>query len=138
MQIRVRAWHKTQKRMYYPEELGMDQLTLMPNGRGFVNVHGSDTRLSQIDDDRTMVPLLSTGLRDKHGHEVYEGDVLKIPAGYSGDYWEEEKLRVVEWGSGDNEHDVGFYLSAPGGICWSDCEIVGNIYENPDILKGEG
>ena len=137
MQIRVRAWHKAQKKMYYPEELGADQLTLMPDGRGFVNVSGSDTRLSEIDDNRTMVPLMFTGLRDKNGEEIYEGDVVAvfvvaIPEPYVG---------IVEYGQGkfsincrrpkDEHHWYQPDLDGSNGY-----EIRGNIYENLGLLEG--
>lgn len=135
MRIRVRAWHKTQKKMYCPEELAKDQLTLMPDGSGFINVHGRSTSLSRVYDH--MVPLLFTGLQDKNGKEIYEGDVVRIPAGWTGDYWQYEEPHVVEWGSDDHDHNAGFYLSAPDGIHWSNCEVIGNVYEHPALMGAD-
>jgi len=36
--IKFRGWHKELKTMFSAEEMGADQLTLMPNGRGFANI----------------------------------------------------------------------------------------------------
>lgn len=131
MQIRVRAWHRKQKKMYYPEEMGADQLTLMSDGQGFINVHGRDTQLSKIYGD-TMVPLMSTGLRDKNGKEIYLGDVIRDNTG----------LCVVAW----NEKLASICLRRNGwafdhffeeAVSPKDCEIVGNLYENPNLIGGE-
>ena len=68
------------------------------------------------------LPLMQyTGLKDKNGKEIYDGDILK-----NEDY---NRTRVMEW-----ENDVVpfcfDYYESPG-----DWEIIGNIYENPELLK---
>ena len=71
-----------------------------------------------------------TGLKDKNGKEIYEGDVLS-----NGN--DEKPYKVIfENGSfraefeGDFE-EYSFYLI---DIVAQHCEIVGNIYENPELL----
>ena len=73
-----------------------------------------------------------TGLKDKNGREIYEGDVLKNDYG---DIW------VVVW------NGTGFMLELNGEskniysaneYYFSGCEVIGNIYENPELLEGEG
>jgi uncharacterized phage protein (TIGR01671 family) len=79
-----------------------------------------------------------TGLRDKSGKEIYEGDIVRMfDRPPSDDAWD---LRV-EWESGKfiltSLRDMGEYWGDLGD--WFDCEwrvaMVGNIYENPELLK---
>ena len=73
-----------------------------------------------------------TGLKDRHGQEIYEGDILRD---------DEMGLNVVRW------EDGSFWLEMfyEGGQSLMEhlsdynevCEVIGNIYENPELLKGE-
>lgn len=86
-----------------------------------------------------------TGLTDKNGREIYEGDVVRVKA--HSDWYEPIKTKgyadiKVEW----YEKSAGFwpfihddcalgmkkyYMSNDDVI---DCEVIGNVYENPELL----
>ena len=131
-EIKFRAWHEKQERMYSAEEMGQDQLTLMPDGRGLANISGADTKLSRVDDGRTMIPLQYTGLKDKQGKEIYEGDIVQTMQ-------EDEQKAYIEqvkwsedflcWAVYQNNEFAELYLSA------GNSEVIGNIYENPELLE---
>lgn len=117
--------------MFSPEEMGRDELTIAVNGRGFVNVSGVNTRLSEYVTD--MIPLQSTGLVDKKGVEIFVGDIMT---------WFSRIAQVrfnvgtfcIDDGHSPNTH----YFTCPIGNYTTDGivsgEVLGNIYENPELL----
>ena len=74
-----------------------------------------------------------TGLKDKNGNKIFEGDII-----LTGDFWS-ELTYVVEWdndGSGFNPFRRCFEVSRGCTfICADDYEVIGNIYDNPELLE---
>lgn len=70
-----------------------------------------------------------TGLRDKNGKEIYEGDILA---------WGEDEIITIElkdgsFGFNDNSEYKGGFGLLDGVNNYS--KVIGNIYENPELIK---
>lgn len=85
-------------------------------------------------DKDNIILMQFTGLLDKNGKEIYEGDILKYKTNYYGKL-KEDNQKVIEWVN-DLEHD-GFGEPLAMGYLFRgyDWEIIGNIWEHPQLLK---
>ena len=75
-----------------------------------------------------LILMQFTGLTDKNGKEIYECDIITFPAMLDDDNI--GKTQVV-WTPG------GFIGNGTmlNTLAHANCEVIGNIYENPELLK---
>ncbi len=119
-EIKFRAWVKDKR--FGQEMFNIVMISWMQNGEVILSGRGGSVHLKDCE------IMQYTNLKDKNGKEIYEGDIFHI-----GD----EKIKyIVEW------HDSGLKgrqynnKSYVGIDHWHlDLEIIGNIYENPELLK---
>ena len=129
-EIKFRAWDKERKQMRNVYELNCKREGIS------VRVSNGYVGTLQIGDLGEAELMQYTGLKDKNGKEIYEGDILATKNdGKDGcDAWNEQIMGAVRW----NEIDAYFT-----GLPYDEesiygpqyAYIIGNIYENPELLK---
>lgn len=94
----------------------------------------SDTKWDAVEVKSTTVGQF-TGLTDKAGREIYEGDIVVTGSGFYG---------VIKWSKygyfyihsdGDKEDPLDYAILGYM-LRQYDFEVVGNIHDNPELLKG--
>lgn len=126
-EIKFRAWDKSEERMVYSGTKQNDYpFVWQIHNTGIEIVEHDGTNWNTIKD---LVFMQYTGLKDKNGKEIYEGDIVEYKSIYE---WEKQpikKAKVV--------FENGMFC--PPGVIMdlSRSEIIGNIYENPELLIWE-
>ena len=126
-EIKFRAWDKSAKKMIQSVNYALDMF-----GTSFYWMFGyREPEAVNLDD---FVLMQYTGLKDKNGKEIYEGDIVKWQRAKNKQYHNAEI--IFQDGcfcfSTPFLHYVIHNLSFLEGLC---CEVIGNIYENPELLK---
>ena len=116
-EIKFRAWDKRQQKWYHKVIEWV-----------FGKPRGSIGQLPELPEG--IVLMQYTGLRDKNGKEIYEGDIVNlIPNGYVPIMAE---VRITT--SGVIYYDTDVEVA---GATWGEVKVIGNIYKNPELLQNE-
>jgi uncharacterized phage protein (TIGR01671 family) len=128
-EIKFKAWDNHGKK-FIENEFAMSWC----NGK-VINIVGVSYNKHEEDDPYEDVTFCQyTGLLDKNGKEIYEGDVIAkmISIGIDEPKILHKGEVVFHYGGFCMEYE-GYYF--PLSRQHGGCEIIGNIYENPDLLK---
>lgn len=136
---KFRVWHKTWK------EMGKVTCIHFDDKQSVISMFCEEEQASSALLDDEVILMQSTGLHDKNGKEIFEGDIIRTSAygcivGFGEyTYFEDDDTQITE---------IGFYLSflnvtpatyAPfDNYYWENCEVIGNIHENKlDLIMYE-
>ena len=138
-EIKFRAWDLSNERMVYYPYL----FEPMADFRGTNEYNASFVFFEdwQDVDDGIWRPchiMQYTGLKDKNGKEIYEGDKFKSILSHFNYYYvcHEDGCFVMKYKIGNKEFVWGKIDRCIELLKeWDIFEIIGNIYENPELLK---
>lgn len=105
-EIKFRAWHKERKEMILNLE----------------RVRFQDSTFGWILDDPNLIIMQYTGLKDKNGSYIYEGDVIKSDIGIDYVIFDQDCAQFTI--------SSGYEL-----YCCREIEVIGTIYENLELLE---
>lgn len=130
--IKFRAWDKDSKR--YGEVVGIEYNESREIDGIWVwyNIH---ERYEPIPGANVIVEQY-TGLKDKNGKEIYEGDRIKIEGSdtvYTVEYG--RGVWVARFGDESGDNICLFHYVQKDMVLYA--EVIGNIHENPELSEGK-
>ena len=136
-EIKFRCWDKKEKTMK-----GIKEIQFMADPEPYVIM--TPTMIGESYKPLSDIILMQyTGLKDKNGKEIYEGDIVKpIPLSS----WMSQLYQVVFRGMAfglqglkkyphNDALEYTFDTRTNPNIKEIDLEVIGNIYENPELLN---
>ena len=130
-EIKFRAWDKKNKSFITDDNefkeymIGLDgKFYRMDFYSGVSGYEDGNLIWTELKD---IVLMQYTGLVDKNDKEIFEGDILKIY--YEGN--QRSYLKKVKW---LNDRVNKGRWDALDNCVFTSCEVVGNIYENPELI----
>ena len=134
-EIKFRLWSKIGKKFIETDNPDLD---FVINNNGYLysieNFYGEIYISPQMD----IEVLQFTGLQDRNGKEIYEGDILKYNFPYDGRLKHISPVTYLETQSSFGIKDIyGNEIPLYRITANNYFEVIGNIYENPELLEVE-
>lgn len=129
--LKFRVWYKPNE--CYIDINDGDMFYLEPNGRLTIGVYDGDADDMRYLREEDIIVERCTGLKDKNGKLIYEGDIISFN--------EIKECGTVVWDKnnllwrycGKNEKH---YVQPLGDLDMDYWQVVGNIHENEELLRG--
>lgn len=114
-EIKFRAWEKSEKRMISGQPLNR----VIANYYSLENNEWADLEIMQF-----------TGLLDKNGKEIYEGDIVTLYDPYT----KSQHITEVIWDDVNCRFAMKYTFVDFDFSITDEIEVIGNIYENPELI----
>lgn len=130
---RYRAWIKEEKRMFFSDDIlaiDYENEEIVTQQVYFENGLPDDRFIYCYKTDEIEL-MQSTDMVDRNGNIIFEGDIVKMSKDVYSEptYYEVVRHRGGAYRLESKQHGCELWLRH------TDCEVVGNIYENPELLE---
>ena len=125
-ELKFRAWDKDTAK--YTDGVGELYVDILEVGT-------KTYRIEQMCPGRYTIELF-TGLKDKNGKEIYEGDVVRVVRSYGYGFLPKGAKAKIEF----DEKELCYKLRGQGEFrltAKKELEVIGNIHENPELCGEE-
>ena len=138
-EIKFRAWDKKEKRMYDQQDKYTCGLVILLDGLteyGGCLDYSSEPEFDSFQwynkeiVEKRYVLMQFTGLKDKNGTEIYEGDITERSTGYR----QEIKLIQIRQCYSTPPTNRTFWAY---DIIEGEDKVIGNIHQNPELMEQE-
>jgi len=126
-EIKFRAWDKGKKIMERVFSLFWYDGTL------HIDIYGLGNREETAEFASRYEVMQYTGLKDKNGIEIYEGDIISWHKFYK----KRQPFGICIVKYAGNYYCLGGWYENDYPDTYKYCEVIGNIYENPELLEGK-
>lgn len=141
-EIKFRAWNKKTKEMFDVHEIKVDRLSrnlTWVRGYGESDYEGTEVYGggNMLYANKPRYELMQfTGLKDKNGVEIYEGDICKSKVGYVGKIVFSETSAEFSLGV---KRELNKYILENHTLLYAyrELEVIGNVHDNPELLEAK-
>lgn len=133
-EIKFRAWDRVRKKMYYLA----DEWELRYSNHRWHFCHiVFGTAFSETDNLNGDL-MQFTGCIDKNKKEIYEGDIVRGGTRYQLDVHKTPIISQIIYAGNSFWVDAeSFGWEGESMWLWEEMEVIGNIYENPELIKND-
>jgi uncharacterized phage protein (TIGR01671 family) len=135
-EIKFKAWDKSQNQMITSVAIyGVWEQFVTSFDRDYIHNSQDWNGIEGFSYDYELLQF--TGLKDKNGKEIYDGDIVKcLLATEPEDKGFICKFKDYRWKFNNVRYpDDDFYGTVNYNYIQQNCEVIGNIYENPELLS---